>query len=336
MTGNTNPLITIGLTTYNRPDFLKDSVRSIMNQTYKNFRLLIGNDYPESKVTFETLGIQNDARIEIINYEENIGEIRNLNYLLNMADSKWFTWLADDDLLSHVFFEDLLACEVNDDQNLSAIYSDYESGLAPDKFFLKSKNDCEHIKLSSYQFVNEYVSRKIKLIGTCGLLNTQKLKMIGGFPNLNYSSGIYCDGLIPILLAEQGDIIFIKQSLVFLRTHKDSQSAASLVLEEYISAEPNFILSLSRVCISIKDTKFKDKSIFHMVRWFTENEFIVLFRISSDEEQLSFFTKIKKLIKLLIYQVKVNYPRIKIRYWPMHTFLIIKITLSYFFRLFMK
>ena len=82
MSEHITPLITIGLTTYNRPDCLKESVLSVLNQKYKNFRLIIGNDFPESKVTFETLGIDKDSRIDIINFEENIGEIDNLNYLL--------------------------------------------------------------------------------------------------------------------------------------------------------------------------------------------------------------------------------------------------------------
>ena len=336
MKNQTKPLITIGLTTYNRPDFLRESVKSVLNQTYKNFRLIIGNDYPKSKVTFETLGIEPDSRVEIINYEENIGEIRNLNYLLNESNSKWFTWLADDDLLSKVFLESLLKCVDSKSKNISAIYSNYSSGLVPKDSFFEDKNNQNQIQFSSSNFLKEYVSRKIKLIGTCGLINTKKLKLIGGFPNLNNSSGIYCDGLIPILLSELGDIIFNDKSLVFLRTHDGSQSASSLLLDEYISAEPNFLLSLTRVCMSIEDSKLKDKIIFDMVRWFTENEFIVLFRIASGSKPLSFMDKLKRFIMLLIYQFKINYPRIRIRYWAMHSFLIIKISTSYFFHIFFK
>ena len=333
MSNKNTPLITIGLTTFNRPDFLKESVQSILKQNYKNFRLIIGNDYPESKVTFKTLGIEYDSRIEIINFKENIGEINNLNYLLNQANTEWFTWLADDDLLNHSFLESLIENLNQSNQNVCAIYSEYASGEVPDQSFFDIPNQVNSIQLSSRKFIFEYVARNIRIIGTCGLINTQKLKMIGGFPNLNNSSGIYGDALIPILLAKHGNINIVNFPLVFLRTHKASLSASLLNFDEYISAEPNFLIELSQVCLSIGDEAYRDKCVFHMVSWFTDNEFVVLSRAPLGSKPLSFFQKFIVLIKLLIYQIKVNYPKIKIRYWLLHTFHIIKILISYFCRI---
>lgn len=330
------PLITIGLTTYNRPEFLIESVKSVINQSYKNIRLIIGNDYPDSKVTFETLGIEYDPRIDIINFDENIGEINNLNYLLSQANSEWFTWLADDDLLNGYLLESLIKSINIDTPNLSAVYSGYSSGLVPKQSFFDKPNEVNSVCTNPSRFVLDYVARDIRIIGTCGLLKTQKLKMIGGFPNLNYSSGIYCDGLVPILLAEHGNINIVDCPLVFLRTHKESLSASSLTSDEYISAEPNFLIELSRVCLSIGNKTYRDKCVFHMVSWFTENEFIVLFRVKLGIKPLSIINKITRFSKFLIYQFRVNFPRIKIRYWPFHTFHIIKIIISYFFRMLLK
>ena len=121
--------------------------------------------------------------------------------------------------------------------------------------------------------------------------------MANKLSNLNYSSGIYCDGLVPILLAEHGNINIIDSPLVFLRTHKESISASLLTSDEYISAEPNFLKQLSRVCLSLGDKNYKDKCIFHMVSWFTENEFIVLFRVKLGIKPLSI---IKSFIIFLI------------------------------------
>ena len=292
MSEQITPLITIGLTTYNRPDFLKESVLSVLNQKYKNFRLIIGNDFPESKVTFETLGIDKDSRIDIINFEENIGEIDNLNYLLSQANSEWFTWLSDDDLLNNSFLESLLDTLNHSNQNLCAIYSNYSSGLTPDHFFFDTPNQGTLIQLDSVKFISDYVARDIRIIGSCGLIKTQKLKMIGGFPNLNFSSGIYGDALIPILLAQYGTINIVNSPLVFLRLHKKSLSSEVLNFNEYISAEPNFLIELSRVCLSIGNRAYRDKCVFNMVTWFTENEFITAFRAPANSKSLSFFSEI--------------------------------------------
>ena len=127
-----NPLVTIGLTTYNRPDFLIEAVNSVLNQKYKNFKLIIGNDYPESKVTFADLGIDEDPRVKIINYKENSGgEINNLNYLLSQANSEWFTWLADDDVLHSSFLDSMIQTLKNSGDNLIGVYGTYVSGLNP-------------------------------------------------------------------------------------------------------------------------------------------------------------------------------------------------------------
>ena len=331
------PLITIGLTTYNRPNFLKESVQSVLNQKYKNFKLIIGNDYPESKVTFETLEIDYDSRIDIINFKENIGEINNLNYLLSQANSEWFTWLADDDVLNNFFLESLIETINHSNQNVSAIYSKYSSGAAPDQYFFDIPNQVNSTQLTSIQFIADCVARDIRIIGTCGVLQTQKLKMIGGFPNLNTSSGIsrpapYNDVLLPILLAAHGNINIVNSPLVFLRTHKESLSASLLDYDEYISAESNFLIELSRVCLSIGNEAYRDKCVYHMVNWFTKNEFSVLFRVTPNSKPISFFQKFILLLKVLIYQIKVNYPRIKIRYWFSHTLNIILCVVKLFWQ----
>ena len=54
----------IGITTYNRPEMLREAVISIINQTYDNFELLIGNDYIETTVTFDKLEINKSKNIE--------------------------------------------------------------------------------------------------------------------------------------------------------------------------------------------------------------------------------------------------------------------------------
>ena len=41
---STNPLISVVITTYNRPNLLKRSIDSVLKQTYKNIELIIIDD----------------------------------------------------------------------------------------------------------------------------------------------------------------------------------------------------------------------------------------------------------------------------------------------------
>ena len=117
--------ISIGLTAFNRPKYLKRAVKSILDQKYKNFELLIGNDYIKKKISFKTLGIKKDKRIKIFNHKNNLGERHNKNFLLNNSKSEWFTWLADDDYFHKFFFSTMIKNIKNDKKNIVAIYSNY-------------------------------------------------------------------------------------------------------------------------------------------------------------------------------------------------------------------
>ena len=57
-----HPLITFAITTYKRPELLKETVKSVISQDYKNFKVIIGNDNPLEKVSFKTLDIKEEQR----------------------------------------------------------------------------------------------------------------------------------------------------------------------------------------------------------------------------------------------------------------------------------
>jgi GT2 family glycosyltransferase len=60
------PKITIGLITYNRPELLKRAVNSLLNQTYKDILIYIGNDYTRSKITYKSLNIKKSKKLKFL------------------------------------------------------------------------------------------------------------------------------------------------------------------------------------------------------------------------------------------------------------------------------
>lgn len=100
-------MITIRVTTFDPVKLIEDAIISVLNQTFKNFEILIANDNPDRIQSFDELNITKDSRIKIFNYSHNMGEIENLNWLMSQASTSYFTWLADDDLLhlNHVSYK---------------------------------------------------------------------------------------------------------------------------------------------------------------------------------------------------------------------------------------
>ena len=96
-------LVTIAITTYDRISLLEDTIHAVLRQTFSDFKIIIANDNPKRILSFDNLKIPEDPRIEIVNHKVNLGEIENLNWLMNKANTPYFTWLADDDILHPKF-----------------------------------------------------------------------------------------------------------------------------------------------------------------------------------------------------------------------------------------
>lgn len=91
------PLVTVLMTVYNGGEYLKTSVRSILDQSYKDFEFLIINDCSTDN-SVETIRLFNDDRIVIHNNECNLGQTKSLNVGLKLARGKYVARMDADDL----------------------------------------------------------------------------------------------------------------------------------------------------------------------------------------------------------------------------------------------
>lgn len=98
MPKNKDPLITICIPTYNRANYIGNAITSILEQTYKNFELLICNDSSTDN-TEEIIRTFKDKRITYIKNKKNSGYIYSMNKCTKLAKGEWVMHLSDDDEL---------------------------------------------------------------------------------------------------------------------------------------------------------------------------------------------------------------------------------------------
>ncbi len=291
------PLFSIGVTTYNRIEMLKECLQSIINQSFSDFEIIVGNDYTQHHLTPEKLGIE-DSRILIINNTENLGEINNMNVLLAQSRGKYFTWLADDDIYTAHYLS-----AINDALTMfdftEAVFTSYSQGNTVSK---KSINYQRKIEcLSGQQFLHGYLSKKFKTIGCYGAFNVEYLKQIGGIEQLGNGLSPYSDNLLAIRAGMLEKVVLINEPLVFFRTHDQSISFTSGDIDAYKSAQEDLLGK----CIEIfKTTDLKDDfnhNIFWLMNLFISHFFAVLKR--SGKLQLNavlvYFIFIFRNLKLL-------------------------------------
>ena len=109
LNNNKNPLISIGIPTYNRPDELCHCIKNILSQTYKNIEIIVVDNKstdPRCEKLYSSK-LFNDVRIKLYKNEFNNGVLENAKVTLKYATGKYFCWVSDDDWRSNRFIEEL-------------------------------------------------------------------------------------------------------------------------------------------------------------------------------------------------------------------------------------
>ncbi len=93
------PKVSIVLPTYNGEKYLKESIESIINQSFEDWELIIVNDCStDSSLEIARRFEENDDRIKVINNETNQKLPKSLNIGFECAKGGYYTWTSDDNL----------------------------------------------------------------------------------------------------------------------------------------------------------------------------------------------------------------------------------------------
>lgn len=94
-----NELISIIMPVYNVEKYIAFTIRSIIDQTYTNWELIIVDDHStDSSYDIIQLFALKDKRIKFIKLEENYGAAKSRNLGIKMATGKYLAFLDSDDL----------------------------------------------------------------------------------------------------------------------------------------------------------------------------------------------------------------------------------------------
>ncbi|MHC4237956.1 MAG: glycosyltransferase family 2 protein, partial [Planctomycetota bacterium] len=90
-----DPLVTVLLPTYNRPRSLSTAIDSVLAQSYSQFELIVIRDGGQPIASI--MQSYDDARIVLIDRDENRGKAASLNEALARAKGQYVCYLDDDD-----------------------------------------------------------------------------------------------------------------------------------------------------------------------------------------------------------------------------------------------
>ena len=94
------PLVTIAIPIYNAEPYLAYCIQSVINQTYKNWKLLLMCDGSTDNSTIIANEFANkDSRIEVVDDGVNRGLIYRLNQSIQMSSTKYYARMDADDIM---------------------------------------------------------------------------------------------------------------------------------------------------------------------------------------------------------------------------------------------
>ena len=95
---SSQPFLSVCIPCYNGAPFIGGTIESVLNQSFKNFELVIADDH-SSDETVSIVRLFRDPRIRLVQNEVNLGMGGNWNHVLSLGIGKYVKLLCEDDIL---------------------------------------------------------------------------------------------------------------------------------------------------------------------------------------------------------------------------------------------
>lgn len=115
---NSRPLLSIIIPVYNAEPYLRDSIGSILAQTYDNFEIVMIDDGSTdgSLALCEELASK-DKRIRVF-HKPNSGVAATRNFGLDNALGDYIGWVDSDDIISPIMYESMISLAIEHDADI--------------------------------------------------------------------------------------------------------------------------------------------------------------------------------------------------------------------------
>lgn len=257
------PFVSIGLTTFDRPELLRETLRSILAQTFDDYEVVIGNDNPASPLSSDRVGLS-DPRLRFVNHPENLGELGNMNRLLEIGRGRYFTWLADDDLYAPRFLETVHQAVVAHG-DLRCVFTAYRSGPDLETGWEEEKGEV-HL-FTGPEFLRRYLEREFPALGCYGVFERDCLREFGGMERLGDGFSPYSDNLLVVKTGTLDRLGYATAPLVFYRSHPGSISGTSGDVGAYIGAQKDLLRRSVEIFERVNSPRDAAMKLFLLVRW---------------------------------------------------------------------
>lgn len=214
--------IDILMATYNGEKYLKEQIESILNQTYKNIRLIISDDASKDS-TPQILEEyrKKDSRIEIYLNKENRGVVKNIEFLLEKVEDEFYMLADQDDVWLPLKVEKSI--ETLKKQNADLVFGDLEVVDEKLETLYSSFGDFMLLNRKINKYIDSYkVNYLYNCVTGCTVLSKKEfIKKIIPIPT--ESKYLIHDHWIGLIVALNGKLTYMPEKYIKYRQHGNNQ-----------------------------------------------------------------------------------------------------------------
>lgn len=247
-----NPSISVLMPVYNCEKYLRESIESILNQTYDDFEFIIVNDGSTDN-SIEIIKAYHDDRIVFIN-QQHKGLIYSLNHGLQKAKASYIARMDGDDIaLPERLFTQLSFMNKHHDIGVlgtGCLFIDQQGFLTGRK--LDSSGD-------HFEILNNIIKAcdRVSIIHPTAMIRKEILLTVGGY---NERFPVCEDVDLWLRIANISKLHVIPDVLLLFRVHQNSVS----ITRRRVQLQSGI---LSRVCFLLRSRGMVDPSLYKEEEW---------------------------------------------------------------------
>tara|TARA_Y100000994_G_scaffold247154_1_gene251921 strand:- start:953 stop:1930 length:978 start_codon:yes stop_codon:yes gene_type:complete len=247
-----SPKVSVVMSVYNGQNWLKYSIESILNQTFRDFEFIIVDDgSTDSSIDIINFFQSRDKRIRIIQ-KKNTGLADSLNIAINSAKSEWIARI-----------------DCDDKSHLKRLEKQYLLALNVGKNFIIGSN-CNLINsseriISEYKYPEKHNRLKRNLLNLYGFFphssaffSFSSFQKLGGY-RIHYERSQDYD-LWLRSLSFGLKFLCVQEPLVFIRKHENQISSANRGLNSVIYS------TCALTCFYLREKNIKDPADIYDIR----------------------------------------------------------------------
>lgn len=238
--------IDVLLATYNGEKYIKEQIESILSQTYKNIKLIISDDCSSDK-TVEILKEyeKKDNRIELYIQKENLGVVKNIEFLLNKVENELYMLSDQDDIwLPEKIEKSVLKLK---SEKADLVFGDLEVVDKELKTIYPSFGDFMLLSKKINKYIDSYrMNYLYNCVTGCTIISKKEfIKKILPLPTK--SKYLLHDHWIALMVSLNGKLAYMKEKYIKYRQHGNNE-----VGTKKVSHKMDNLLEIRELFINVK------------------------------------------------------------------------------------